>query len=78
MTRQLVSLLVGVVHFVAVRTAITKKGSPTVRIYNNFDVGGTIHQTSMYGLLESVLGAKWVTVRQSVADVTLNPWSNQF
>ena len=50
-------LLVGAVHFVVVRTAITKKGSPNVHIIKIFNVGGTIHQTPMYGLLESVFGA---------------------
>ena len=52
-------LLVGAVHFVVVRTAITKKGSPNVHIIKEFDVSGTIYQFCMYGLLESVLGANW-------------------
>ena len=59
LTRQLVLLLVDIVYFVAVRAAITKKGSPNVHIINNFDASATIHQASMYALLESVLGAKW-------------------
>ena len=49
-------LLVGAMHFVAVRAAITKKLVSIIRI---FDIGGTIHQMPMYGLLESVLAAKW-------------------
>ena len=58
LTRQLVLLLVGAVHYVAVRAAITKTSRPYMRIIKNFDVCGTIHQTPMYGFLESVLGAK--------------------
>ena len=56
--RQLVLLLVGVVHYVAVRAAITKTLAPYMQIIKNFDVCGAIHQTPMYGLLEFVLGAK--------------------
>ena len=52
-------LLVGAMHFVVVRAAITKKVSPNMHIIKDFDVGGTIHQFCMYGLLESVLGANW-------------------
>ena len=78
LTRQLVLLLVGAMHFVAVRATITKKGSPNVHIINNFDGGGTIYQMPMYGLLESVLDAKWRYSPKSVADVTLTPWSSQF
>ena len=59
LTRQIALLLVGAMHFVAVRAAITKKVSPTMRIIKNFYVGGIIHQFCMYGLLESVLGANW-------------------
>ena len=59
LTRQIALLLVGVIHFVAVRAAITKKVSPNMHIIKNFDVGGTIHQFCMYGLLESVGGANW-------------------
>ena len=58
LTRQLVLLLVGAVHYVAVRAAITKMSAPYIRIIKNFDVCGTIHQTPIYGILESVLGAK--------------------
>ena len=58
LTRQVVLLLVGAVHFVAVRAAITKTLAPYVRIIKIFDVGCTINQTPMNGLLESVLGAK--------------------
>ena len=57
LTRQIALLLVGVMHFLAVRAAITKKISPNMHINKDFDVGGTIHQFCMYGLLESVLGA---------------------
>ena len=57
--RQIALLLVGAMYFVAVRTAITKKVSPNMRIIKNFDVGGTIHQLCMYRLLGSVLGANW-------------------
>ena len=57
--RKIVLLLVGVVHFVAVRTAITKTFAPYVRIIKIFDVCGTIHQTPMYKFLEFLLGAKW-------------------
>ena len=53
-------LLVGAIHFVVARTVITQKGSPNVHINKIFDVGGKIHQTPMYGLLESILGAKRV------------------
>ena len=59
LTRQIALLLVGPMYFVAVRAAITKKVSPNMRNIENFDVGGTIHQFCMYGLLESVLGANW-------------------
>ena len=41
-------LLVGAMHFVVVRAAITKKVSPNVHIIKNIDVGGTIHQFCMY------------------------------
>ena len=58
LTRQLVLLLVGATHFIAVRAAITKTLAPYVHIIKYFDVGGTIHQTPMYRLLESVLGIK--------------------
>ena len=58
LTRQLVLLLICAVHSVAVRFAIIKTSAPNMRIIKNFDVCGTIHQTPMYGLLESVLGAK--------------------
>ena len=58
LTRQLVLLLVGAVHYVAVRATITKTSAPYMRIIKIFDVCGTIHQTPMYELLESVLGAK--------------------
>ena len=51
-------LLVGAVHFVAVRAAITKQLEPYVRIINVFDICGTVHRTPIYGILESVLGAK--------------------
>ena len=51
--------MVGVVHFVMVKAAITKMLAPFVRTIKIFDVGGTIHQTPMYRLLESVLGTKW-------------------
>ena len=44
LTRQEVLLLVGAMHFVVVRAAITKKVSPNVHIIKNFDVGGTINQ----------------------------------
>ena len=57
-TRQLVLLLVGAMHYVVVRAAITKTSAPSMRIIKNFGVCGTIHQTPMYRLLESVLGAK--------------------
>ena len=44
LTRQIALLLVGAMHFVAVRASITKKVSPNMCIIKNFDVGGTIHQ----------------------------------
>ena len=56
---QLVLLLVGAMHSAAVRAAITKILEPYVCISTNLDVGGTIHETPMYRLLESILGAKW-------------------
>ena len=59
LTRQLVLLLVGAFFFVAVRDAITKTLAPYMRNIKDFDVGGTIYQTPMYGLWESVLCAKW-------------------
>ena len=65
-------LLVGAMHFVAVRAAITKQLAPYVHIIKNSDVCSTIHQIPMYVLLESVLGVKRAEVRQSVADVTLS------
>ena len=52
-------LLVGAMHFEVVRAAITKKVSANVHIIKIFDVGGTIHQFCMYGLLEFVLDANW-------------------
>ena len=58
LTRQLVLLLLGAVHYVVVRAAINKTLASYVRIIKNSDVCGTIHQTRMYRLLESVLGAK--------------------
>ena len=58
LTRQLVLLLVGAVHYVAVRTAITKTSAPYMWIIKNSGVCGTIHQTPMYGFLEFVFGAK--------------------
>ena len=58
LTMQLVLLLVAAMHYLAVRAAITKMLAPYVRIIKNFDVCGTIHQTPMFVLLESVLGTK--------------------
>ena len=57
-TRRKVLLLVGVVHLVVVRTAITKMLVPYVRIIKIFYVCCTIYQMPMYGLLESVFGVK--------------------
>ena len=51
-------LLVGTMHLVAVRAAITKTLAPFARINKAFDLCSTIYKTPMYGLLESVLGAK--------------------
>ena len=56
--RQLVLLFVGAMRYVAVRAAITQTSAPYMRIIKIFGVCGTIHHTPMYGLLESVLGAK--------------------
>ena len=56
-------IMVGAVHFVAVRAAIMKTLAPYVRIIEIFDVGGTIHQTHMYRLLESYLVQNGVRVR---------------
>ena len=56
--RQEVSLLVSSLLSVSVRSAITKELSPYVRIIEQLEVCGTIYQTSIYDLLESVLGAK--------------------
>ena len=53
------SIIIGAMHFVAVRAATTKMFAPYLHIIKNFDVCSTIHQTPMYRLLESVLGAKW-------------------
>ena len=78
LTRQEVLLLVGAMHFVAVVAAIHQKVAPNMRIIKNFDVCGTIHQTPMYLLLESVLGTKGAEVRQSMANVTLNLCPGQF
>ena len=58
LTRQADLLLVGAMHYVAVRAAITKTLAPYMQIIKVFDVCGTIHQTPMYVLLETVLGAK--------------------
>ena len=41
-----------------VRAAITKTLAPYECIVKNSDVGGTIYQTPMYKLLESILGTK--------------------
>ena len=57
LTRQLVLLSVGAVHYVVVR-AITEALMPYVCIIKKFDACGTIHQTPMYRLLEFVFGAK--------------------
>ena len=56
--KQEILLLVGAMHFVAVRVSIINKLAPYMRIIKDSDVCSTIHQTSMYGLFESVLGAK--------------------
>ena len=66
LTRQLVLLLVGAMHFVAVRAAITKTLAPYMCIIRNFDVCGTIHQTPMYGLLSPYLAQKGAK--------SVNPW----
>ena len=42
LTRQLILLFVDVVHYVAVRAAITKTSAPYMQIITNFDVCGTI------------------------------------
>ena len=55
MTRQKVLLSVSSVYFVVVRATITKNLAPYVCIIKKFEVCGTIHQTSMYRLLESIL-----------------------
>ena len=57
LTRQIVLLLVGAMHFVVVRAAIIKQLASYMHIIKIFDVGGTIHQTLMYGLVESVVAA---------------------
>ena len=58
LARQEALLLIGVVHFMVIRAAITKTLAPYVHIIKNFDVCNTIHQNSMYELLESVLSVK--------------------
>ena len=57
LTRQVFLLFVGAMHFVAIRSAITKKVGLNVRTIKNSGVCGAIHQTAMYKLLESVLRA---------------------
>ena len=58
LTREEVLLFVSAVYFVMVRATITKMLEPSISIIKIFDVCSTIHQTLMYGLLKSVLGAK--------------------
>ena len=58
LTRQIVLLLVGAMHFVPDRAAIIKQLAPYMYIVKIFDVGGTMHQAPMYGLSESVLDTK--------------------
>ena len=58
LTRQLVLLLLGAMHFVAVRATIIKTLAPYMWIIKDFHVCGTIHQALMYRLLESVLSTK--------------------
>ena len=61
LTRQEVLLLVGAMHFVVDRAAITKKVSPNMHIIKNFDVGGTIHQfacTDFWSLYLVQIGAE--------------------
>ena len=45
-------------HFVAVIAVIIKQLAPYMHIIKAFDIGGAIHQTPMYRLLESVFGIK--------------------
>ena len=49
-------LLFCAVRFVAVSVAINNEALSYMRIIKEFDVGGTIQQFCMYGLLESVHG----------------------
>ena len=50
-------LLVCAIRFVVVRAAISDWSSSYMHIIVKSDVGGVIHQFSMYGFLEFVLGA---------------------
>ena len=52
-------LLICAVRFVAGLGVINDLALSYAYIIKEFDVGGTIHQFCMYGLLESVLGANW-------------------
>ena len=69
--------MVGVVYFVAIRATITKTLAPYVRIIKDFDVCGTIHYSPIYGILESVLGAKGAEVYVFVDDLTQSPCPGQ-
>ena len=58
LTRQLVLLLAGAMHYVVIRAAIIKTLALYLRIIKNFDVCGTIHQNPMCGILEFIIGEK--------------------
>ena len=57
MTRLEHLLLVCAMRFLAIRAVINDYSLSFVRTIVHFDIGCTIHQFFMYGLLESVLGA---------------------
>ena len=52
-------LLVCAVRFVAVSDAFIDKALSYMRIINEFDVSGTIHQFCMYGLFGVRAWCKW-------------------
>ena len=52
-------LLVCTMRFLPILVIINDLALSYVRIIEEFDVGDTIHQFCMYGLLESVFGANW-------------------
>ena len=78
LTRQLVLLLVGAVHFVAVRAAITKMSAPYMRIIKNLMFVVQSIEPLCTDLWSPDLAQKGAEVHQSMANVTLSPCPGQF